>query len=151
VPLSQGYQAVIDEEDAERVLPFNWAVSVRPEKEWTPYASGRVEGRRVLLHRFLMDAPPGIAVDHVDGNGLNNRRVNLRYATQSQNLANRRTDGNKTSPYRGVRKVKKPWYARIGRAHIGAYETEEEAARAYDAKARELFGEFARLNFPDVD
>ncbi|MHC4574071.1 MAG: HNH endonuclease [Planctomycetota bacterium] len=106
------------------------------------------------MHREICCAPRGVVVDHIDGNGLNNRKSNLRLCTVRQNLWNRRPAGG-TSLYKGVcwRAEKKKWAARITcrdrRHHLGYFDTEMEAADAYDKKAAALFGEFAYLNFPN--
>lgn len=117
-------------------------------------------GKFKELHRYLMPAPKGYITEHKNGNTLDNRKENLRIATPSDNRANskKQTHRPMTSKYKGVcRKWDKRrqnwtnWKAYIAykkqRIHLGSFKTEEEAARAYDAKAKELFGEFARLNF----
>lgn len=103
-----------------------------------------------FLHREIMRPGPGLVVDHINGDPLDNRRANLRVCTQAQNRANsmkpRRDDT--TSRYKGVRVVESGWTVVINRHYVGTYHTEAEAARAYDDAARRLYGEFARLNFP---
>lgn len=109
------------------------------------------------LHRFLLGLGKGDVgrVDHRDGNGLNNQRYNLRLATHSQNMQNRRVQKNNRSGFKGVtwNKDMKKWATKIkfeGKwVWLGAFESPEEGGRAYDLKAKELFGEFARLNFND--
>lgn len=107
------------------------------------------------MHREIMVAPSGQYVDHVNGNKLDNRRENLRMCSNSQNMANRRAPRVNRSGFKGVHFFKRDgtWRAAITQdyktKHIGYYATPEEAARAYDIKARELFGEFAQLNFPE--
>ena len=94
-------------------------------------------------------------IDHINHNGLDNRRENLRICTNAENNRHRRKPKNNTSGYKGVcwDKSKKKWRARIEKdnknIHIGYYNILEEAARAYDAKAKELFGKYAQLNFPE--
>lgn len=108
------------------------------------------------MHRVIMGLAPGDGrqVDHIDRNGLNNRRSNLRFATPSQNMYNASSPGNSTG-FRGVEKVRgaSRFNARIRvdgeRFHLGSFPTAEDAARAYDAKAAEAHGEFAVLNFPE--
>jgi HNH endonuclease/AP2 domain-containing protein len=107
--------------------------------------------QNILLHRFLLDAPTTLEVDHINGNRLDNRRSNLRLSTSQTNAWNRRPkNGNR---FKGIRRrTQKRWLASIyfenKQITIGNFDSPEEAARAYDVKAKELFGEFARLNFP---
>lgn len=151
VPLTQGKVAIIDAEDAERVLAHKWTAS-RHRDRW--YAYRKNKGRNIYLHRFIMDAPPGIQVDHADNDGLNCRRGNMRFATHSQNMANTPGRQGKSSGFRGVifdGRYKKPWRAQASIDNhctlIGTYDTTEEAARAYDDVARTRWGEFAVTNF----
>ena len=145
---AHGAFAIIDADDVERVSKFTWNLHLTGPNRYARRAGPGC----VLMHDFILGTK---GVDHADGNGLNNRRSNLRTATQSQNLANRQKQQGVTSRYKGVH-----WYARSGswrasvtkdyqRYNLGAFTEEEEAARAYDTKARELFGEFAVLNFPE--
>jgi hypothetical protein len=107
--------------------------------------------REIAIHAGLPDSPK---YDHRDGNGLNNQRENLRPCTESQNSQNRRKSVGKTSKFKGVawhiRKLR--WIATLAhngkRHYLGYFKTQQSAARAYDAVAREHFGEFAVLNFP---
>ncbi len=105
-----------------------------------------------MMHREIMKAPKGKFVDHIDGNGLNNRRRNLCLCMTEQNLQNRRPLA-RTSQFKGVLYYADKWHAEITcwgkKTRIGAYDDEVEAATAYDRMAIELFGEFAYLNFPE--
>lgn len=151
IPLTKGRYAIIDAADFDRVARFNWCASVSGNRA---YAYGWMNGRRVSLHRFLANAPQGMVVDHIDHNGLNDRRSNLRICTVRQNLYNSRPWG-KSSRFKGVcwNRHAKRWVACIwlhGRnQYLGQFTDEIEAARAYDRKAYELFGKYAYLNFPE--
>lgn len=150
IPLTKGYFAIIDDCDFESVSEFSWCasgISVRP------YAYNDFAG---FMHRFIMNAPLKLDVDHIDHNTLNNTRKNLRLCTRSQNLANRRgLQSNNTSNYTGVcwdkKKLKYITYinCKNKRIYLGLFDDPEEAAKERDKKALELFGEFATLNFPN--
>lgn len=151
IPLTQGKVALVDAQDYERVMQFNWAAVF---DGWTWYAITTIikpKRTSMRMHRFILSAPHGLMVDHKDRNGLNNTRDNLRFATASQNGHNAGISLRNTSGYKGVYKEDKKWIASITinrkQFIIGRYLTAEDAARAYDAKAKESFGEFARTNF----
>jgi hypothetical protein len=152
VPLGRsGRYTIVDLSDWGRVLQFRWHVSAQG------YAVRRGKGERgVSLHRFLLDAPPGVEVDHRNGDSLDNRRTNLRLCSHAQNMANQRHRSGGTSRFRGVTRGRRHgrWFARIKvnyrGIHLGTFDDEREAAKAYDAAARLHFGEFARLNFPEA-
>jgi hypothetical protein len=116
------------------------------------YAQSTRKVGTVYMHRLIAGATALQVVDHRDGNGLNNRRENLRIATIAQNQWNSGSHKDCRCGFKGVAESKSRFTARIraGRTgiYIGSFATAEEAARAYDEKAIELFGEFARLNFP---
>lgn len=113
------------------------------------YAMLWAAGRNIMVHRLLLGEPAG-AIDHVNGDKLDNRRANLRLATPAQNSFNVRARKN-ASGFKGVTKNTQGWIARIqydGRQrNLGTYATPEDAAKAYDRAAAVLFGEFAKLNF----
>jgi hypothetical protein len=146
VPLTQGKFAIIDEADADSVLASNW--SFGRQGYAVRHVGGRDSRNYLLMHRWLMDTPKGMDTDHINGNRIDNRRSNLRICTRSQNVRNRTVQrNNRSSPYKGVsRHSDGKWRLSI---NVAGYETAEEAARVYDRIARELHGEFARLNFPD--
>jgi hypothetical protein len=166
--LTNDLVALVDDRYYQLVNKYNWF----PKKDnQTIYARANItnsSGRRsgLTMHRLIMDAKPGQQVDHINGDGLDNRRANLRFSTQKQNCQNRRPRKNTSSKYKGVSRLvrskgggsrgPKPkgrdgWVATIcisgNQKHIGVYDTEIDAAKAYDKEAKKLFGEFAWLNF----
>lgn len=152
ITLTKGYEAVIDAVDVPLVDGFNWKSFV---KKHTVYAVrteriGHGKRRTVLLHRVIMGDPAGLQVDHRDGDGLNDRRFNLRNATRSQNLQNQRTGDNNTSGFKGVSWCKRDgkWRAHIrldGKHHsLGYHDTPEAAHAAYCEASAFLHPDFGR-------
>jgi hypothetical protein len=155
IPLTRGFVAIVDDEDAERMASRKWSVKFGKRTQYAQTNANTVPNTTLRMHRLIMDAALGQHVDHIDGNGLNNTRANLRFCTNAENSMNRRKRLGVTSQYKGVSwySKKEIWGADIwidGRTkNLGTYVLETDAARAYDAAARWLFGEFAQLNFPD--
>lgn len=152
IPLTKGKVAIIDEDDFVLVSLHDWWLKT---VDTHSYAETKVNGKNVTMHRLLLEPPKGIFVDHRDANGLNNRRNNLRLATPQQNCWNiRKYPGRE---YKGVsfRKDRGVYRAYITLhdtyQHLGHFSTAEEAAVAYDKAALKLFGEFANMNFPEVN
>jgi hypothetical protein len=153
IPLTQGLVALIDEADAAMALARKWYAGRSGRTFYAQRTDLAADGSRltVRLHTFLTGWR---YVDHINGNGLDNRRANLREAEHRQNLMNQRRPRHNTSGFKGVTLNKRTgkWEAQIlpqGRhIRLGSFEDPEEAARAYDAAALLHFGEFARLNFP---
>lgn len=150
IELSQGYKAIVDDDLYDELNQHNWCVH-KMRKNNTMYAT-----RLIRIHHMVLGfPPPGYVIDHINGNGLDNRRENLRIITTGQNTTWRAIQRNNTSGFRGVswNKSKKRWDAKIkvnGKAmHLGRFTNKEDAARAYDKAAREHFKEFAKLNFPE--
>lgn len=144
IKVSQGYSAVVDNEDYDRLIVYRWYAL---KTKYKIYAKNE---NHVLMHRMVLNHESRLDIDHKNGNGLDNRKKNLRICTRSQNNYNQKPRNNRK--YKGVRQHYNKWVARIrykGREiHLGSYETEELAARAYDVAAKELAGNFAKLNFP---
>lgn len=164
IPLTQGKFALVDDGDFDELSSFKWCTN-KAGTCWYPCRQGNLgqsarQGRHFIrMHRQIMGLDYGDKrqVDHINHDGLDNRRCNLRICSRAQNDWNRRKDTQKTtSKYKGVCKVLRNgkyyfWRARIVKNKkeypLGDYKKETDAARAYDAKAIELFGEFARCNF----
>lgn len=158
IPLTQGRVALVDDEDFEMLSHWKWYFSGGYARSDNGCRRSRGRGRRhVGMHHLLMLAGPGEQIDHRNGNGLDNQRGNLRLCSPQQNQANARIRVDNTSGFKGVRwNRSRPskWRAVIRRngapCHLGYFTDPIDAARAYDTAARELFGEFARVNFPVV-
>lgn len=154
IPISRGYTVIVDGPDAARVLACKWYAKPHRRTVYAVRNTRREDGAHTTqtLHKFLT----GYAkTDHINGDGLDNRRENLREVTDGQNTRNTRRRLDNTSSFKGVcwNKQQGMWQARIAvdgvRYRLGYYTTAEEAARAYDAAARELHGEYATVNFPE--
>ena len=157
IPLGQGLFALVDPKDFYWLNNFQWCAKGNSRRIYAVRFDNNCDkGRTISMHREIMDAPKGILVDHKNRNSLDNRRDNLRLATHSQNQFNKEKTERKTSSrFIGVYfdKQRQKWAARIrinGKIkHLGYFDNEEDAARAYDAAALKYRGEFARLNFND--
>lgn len=149
IPLSQGKVALVDADDMPSLSAFSW--------HWNAgYAARhvRVDGRvkKIYMHREILSAPPDQEVDHINSNGLDNRRENLRWCTHSQNMANGRFGNSGRSRFRGVSldvrcgKWRATLYVDRKQRWLGYHVRELDAAAAYNVAALAAFGEFARLN-----
>jgi hypothetical protein len=141
IPLGSGRFALVDAEDYPKVRDHKWRFAV------ARYATASRGDETILMHRLIMDAPPGSEIDHADGNGLNNRRANLRFCTRSQNTCNRsKAKANKLG-LKGVYMRGNSYIARITKngkcRELGWFKTPEEAHLAYRIAAIRHHGKFA--------
>lgn len=154
IELTQGMVALVDDEDYERVSQYNWFAEQRGHTWYAQRHSPRPEKKKIYLHRFIMDAPDGVQVDHKSRNGLDCRRDNLRLATHSQNKQNTGLLSNNASGFIGV-----TWHSGAGKwsaqiqveseqIYLGLFTDKVEAAKARDVASIKYFKEFAVLNFP---
>jgi hypothetical protein len=143
IPLTQGKFALVDDRDYWLVRQFKWCAQ-KAGRSW--YASARAGMGHILLHRLLAGFPP-FHLDHRNGDGLDNRRRNLRPATPQENAMNKKIPSHNTSGFRGVswHKPSKKWIAHIMNTHLGLFSSPILAHRAYVVAAKKHFGEFARL------
>lgn len=150
------FDCLVDDADFEWLSQYTWGLSICRNHR---YASVGIHIPLRRMHRMIASTMwdiRGKQIDHIDSNGLNNQRSNLRLCSASQNGMNQRVQRrSKQSQYKGVtRHLSARWYARVkkdGAYHcVGVLDTEREAAIAYDIRARELFGEFAKPNIPDA-
>jgi hypothetical protein len=164
IPLTQGEVALVDDADFDWLMRYKWCVlhhargrgywyAVRFTRQGCGSTKKRPRGRLIRMHRVIVSAPSRRFVDHINHNGLDNRRSNLRICTPSENVRHsRKALGNTTSRFKGVSRVRGGfWVAMIcvesKQIRLGRFADEVEAALAYDTAARELHGEFAVPNF----
>lgn len=158
IPLTQGLFTLVDAADFPRLSQYKW-LAARSGRgifyvQRTVWMPSEKRYRKLHMHRVILGVDADTMVDHANGDGLDNRRSNLRPATPSQNAANMRRQSRNTSGYRGVsyQPDRDKWRATIRENGvtrlIGAFSTAEEAAQAWDAAARAAFGVYAKLNFP---
>lgn len=156
IPLTLGKTAIVDDEDFERISLHRWAFNSQGGYAVRKGCKRKGEPRTVQMHREILHAPKGCQIDHINGNGLDNRKANLRIADVQRNAFNRgKPNVPCSSQYKGVfrRKNKPSWYARIKycdrHVELGAYSSEALAAAIYNYAARIFFGEFRRENSSD--
>ncbi len=147
--------ALVDNEDFEWLSQWKWCAWKGGNTRYVIRGiSNRYIKKAIRMHRIILDAPDNLEVDHINHNGLDNRRCNLRICTRSEQQHNRCNQKNSTSGFKGVYYFKSKWMSRIcykgKRVYLGWFSNKIEAAKAYDRKALELFGEFALLNFPET-
>lgn len=150
IPLTNGMVALVDDSDYQSLCQYTWYAQ---KGRKTCYARRIERGKTIYMHQQIMGDNVQ-CIDHTNQDGLDNQRVNLRYATPEQQGANRGLFRNNQAGYKGVSwyPLKNKYRAQINiekrPCHIGWYSTAIDAAKAYDAMAAELYGEFASLNFP---
>ncbi len=148
IPLTQGYSAIVDDEDFERLSAFKWCYS----EGYAVRNAGEKEGF-IRMHWSVIGRPPaGFETDHRNNDGLDNQRHNLRHVTHQHNLMNKGPQSNNTSGYKGVywHKAAGKWCAEIKaygkRVRLGTFHVIEDAAIAYNEASKRLHGEFAKAN-----
>jgi hypothetical protein len=151
---------LIDLQDIDLIKQFHWKIQIKSNCKYViDKFDNKGKTAIIRLHRVIMGVDKLdwklVQVDHINGNGLDNRRENLRLVTPSQNMFNSKKPKNNTSGYKGIdySKAEKKYRARIGvlnkRINLGSFKTALEAAKAYDEAAKIYHGIYAKLNFPD--
>lgn len=154
IKLTQGKYAIVDDENFEKINQFKWYAAYMRGYWRAVRKIRKPNGKRALqyMHRFIMNCPDGLEVDHRNHNGLNNQKHNLRICTHAENQHNRKLQ-NGTSKFKGVcwERNRKKWHTQINlnneKINLGYFINEIAAAKAYDKKAIEIFGKFVCLNF----
>lgn len=156
IKLTRGKYAIVNDEDFEHLNKYKWYAH-KSRDTYYAYRGDSLNGKKIVvaMHRQILGLSyqDGLETDHRNHNGLDNRRDNIRICTRHQNSLNQLANKNTTSKYKGVSRDKnyKKWHAHIKihqkSYYIGKFDNEIDAAKAYDIKAKELFGEFAYLNF----
>jgi hypothetical protein len=148
IKLTQGKVAMVDDECFEIVNKYHWYYHKVSENYGAARSSLGRRGPSEAMHRLVMGAAKGQEVDHINGNPLDNRKSNLRFVTHAQNQKNMGKGVRNKSGYKGVswHKRAKKWQVFVNSTYLGLFSDLEEATKAYNIKALELFGEFARLN-----
>lgn len=159
IPLTRGMVAIVDAADYELLSQYKWQTGKGRHTYYAQRSLPRVGGKyqsKIHMHVQMMGSRPGKFVDHKNGNGLDNRRDNLRIATRRQNAQNCRHPKPNRTGFKGVTRCRSRFQARIAnpagtglpKLHLGMFGSAEEASRAYEAAAKKLFGEFAPLPLP---
>ena len=154
INLSQGKQTFVDNEDFEYLSKFKWHYGSNGYAVRSEFSNGKYN--KILMHRIINNTPIGFETDHIDKNKLNNCRINLRTCSNSMNQANKGLQKNNKSGYRGVcfDNTNNCWVAYITTNHrhkfLGFFENKIDAAKVYDKKAKEIYGDFAFINFPNI-
>lgn len=156
IPLTQGFEALVDADDFEYLSQWKWRAALKSGGQVYARRTAHIGDERIeiLMHRVVTSAPPGVVVDHINRNSLDNRKANLRFASDAQNTWNRGLDVRNRSGLKGVwfRKSANRYDAALThrgkRIALGSFRNAEDAALAYDAAAIYLRGPFAVTNFP---
>ena len=150
ISLRTGETAYVDDEDYDAINKHKWYAE---KSHGNVYAKTLINGRYQSMHRLITNCPNGLQIDHFNHNGLDNQKINLRICNANQNQANRKTSKNNSSGFKGVYYAKDRGYFRVtitnNNIHIkfGKFNNPVDAAKEYDKKAREIFGEYAKTNF----
>lgn len=149
ISLTRDFVTVVDEEDYKCLMQWSWCITSTNDGH---YAVGKVNGKIILMHRYIIKAPKNMEVDHINNNRLDNRKSNLRLCNRIENARNCKFREGFTSKYKGVSWHKKAnkWIANITinykQIYLGLYDSELKAAQVYDDAAKKYFGSFSKTN-----
>jgi len=152
IPLTKGLEALVSPQDFDLVREFKWVAAKGGRTHYASQTIWLAGGKKTvrLMHRLILAPPKGVFVDHINGNGLDNRRENLRLCSHAQNIRNQQPQVGTSSRFKGVWMQRGKWAAMIqhngDKITLGRFDCEERAARQYDRAARVFFGRFARTN-----
>ena len=153
ISLTQGKIALVDDTDFDWLNQWRWYANRLGGIYYVARNGSNPNRRKILMHRFILNVPKGLEIDHRDGDGLNNRRTNLRICTHQENQHNQQPQKNRSSAFKGVHwcASARKWVSRIKvdgiEKYLGCFTNELEAARIYDMATLRFHGEFARPNF----
>lgn len=156
IPLTRGLFAIVDDDDYDDLSRYKWQADPSVDTHYAVRHATVVIGEpriKIRMHRVITCAPDGMEVDHINHDGLDNRRCNLRVVTKQENQRNRVIGPNNKSGYKGVHKVKhgtktgRQWRAQVGKIFLGDFATPEEAHEMYERSIGVVFGKFSRVNF----
>lgn len=159
LPLSRGLFSIVDDDDFEFLSQWKWFAFKASGSKRLFYAIRTDYSNKKILyaHKLLLGAKPGMVIDHINGNSLDNRRANLRHCSIKENVRNQAPRVGFTSKYKGVawRADRSKWTAYIcpdrKKLNLGVFRSEHNAAYAYDKAALKHFGQYARINFPSLN
>jgi hypothetical protein len=157
IPLTQSKVALVDDEDFNYLNQWNWCINKDVRTLYAFKGKSQNSNKASSMHQLLVSVPEGMEIDHINHNGLDNRKENLRVCTHAENIHNQRTQNrNKTSQFKGVcwMEKSKRWRARIKVnmefIYLGSFISEIKAALAYDKASKKYYGDFSCTNFIDV-
>lgn len=147
ISLTKNQFALIDSDDFDLISQYRW-ICHRPSSNYQVAISVKRGRKSIRMHRLIMNALPGMEIDHINGNPLDNRKCNLRFVTHAQNQKNMNLSVSNKSGKKEVswHKRSRKWQVFAANTYIGLFSSIEEASMAYDKAAKEMFGEFARTN-----
>jgi hypothetical protein len=155
ISLTQGYTALIDDEDYDLVSQYKWCTQITGTKYYAVSRTSRLNDankkqHRIYMHRLILNPPKKTEIDHIDGDGLNNQKNNIRVCSHKENQRNQLKHKDGKTGYKGLYYRDGKYEVYANHTYIGSFIDEIDAAKAYDIAAKKYFGEFANLNFQEI-